>query len=118
MIQQKERQPDARKEDEERRGEEEDGNAEEAGRAEKRSPDHTPAAEDARHVDREAGAIARPLAIVPLHLASQMAQNEGPRRHDEEAEEADAVGEPVAEDGAGDEVEQGEDDDLLVVRGA
>ena len=64
------------------------------------------------------GAIARALAVVALDLAAQVAEHERARRDDEEAEEAEAVGEAAAEHGAGDEVEQREDDDLLVVRGA
>ena len=74
MVQEQEREADAREEDEERRGEEEDRDREEARRREEAAADDAPAAEDARHVDREAGAIARALAVVALDLAAQVAR--------------------------------------------
>ena len=44
-----------------------------------------------------------------------MAEDERARRDDEEAEEAEAVGEAAAEHRSGDEVKEREDDDLLIV---
>ena len=46
--------------------------------------DHAPAAQDARHVDRQPGAIARALAVVALDLAAQVAEHERARRDDQE----------------------------------
>ncbi len=47
-----------------------------------------------------------------------MGQHEGSRSHDQEAEEAQTVGEPATEHGAGDEVQERQHDDLLIVGGA
>jgi len=58
------------------------------------------------------------LPIVALDLASQVAEHQRAGCDDEEAEEAEPVGETAAEDRPGDEVKQGQDDDLLVVRSA
>ncbi len=117
-VHQQEREADAREEHEEQRGEGEDRDREQAGDGEERAADDAPRAEDARHVDGEAGAIARALAVVALDLAAEVAEHEGARRDDEHAEEAEPVAEAAAEHGAGDEVQQREDDDLLVVRGS
>ena len=117
MIEQEEREADAREENEERRREEQDGHREEARRREKTSPDHAPAAENPRDVDREPGPVASPLAVVPLHLAAQVAEHQGSRRNDQEPEEADAVGQPAAEHRPRHEVQEREHDDLLVVGG-
>ncbi len=86
--------------------------------ARKPRPDDAATAKDARDVDRKSRAIAGALAVVALDLATQVAEDEGAGRDDEKAEEADPVGEAAAEYGAGHEVEESENDDLLVVRGA
>src|SRR5262249_38248230 len=101
---------------EEKGGEDEDRDREEAGRGEELTPDDAAAPEDARDVDGEAGAIARPLSVVPFDLAAEVGEDGGAGGDDEESEEADAGREPAAEHGAGDEMEKREDDDLLVVR--
>ncbi len=62
--------------------------------------------------------FARALAVVALDLAAQVAQHQRARRHHQDPQEAQAVAQAAPEHGAGDEVEQREDDDLLVVRGA
>ena len=67
------------------------------------------------HVDGQPRAIARALAVVALDLAPQMAEHERAGRDDQEPEEAEAVGQAPAEHRSGDEVQQGQHDDLLVV---
>ena len=118
LVQEKQREPDAREEHEEPRREPEDGDREQAGRDEKCSTDDATTAQDARHVDRQPGAIARPLPIVALDLAAQVAEHKRARGDDQKAEEAKPVAEAPADDRARDEVQQREDDDLLVVRRA
>src|SRR5260370_515343 len=90
----------------------------EAGCHEETSADDASAAKDPRNVQGQAGAVARSLPIVALDLAPKMAEDECPRSDDEEAQEAEAVRQPAAQDSSGDEVEQGENDDLLIVRSA
>ena len=118
MTEEQEREADAREQDEEGRREDENRDREQAGGREEAAPDDAPATQDARHVDGQAGAVARALAVVALDLAAEVAEHERAGRDDEEAEEAEPVGEAAAEHRAGDEVEEREDDDLLVVRGA
>src|SRR5262249_12352888 len=96
----------------------EDGDAEEAGRAEKAAPDDAPAAEDARDVDGEAGAITRALAVVPFDFAAEMTEDERARGYDQEAEEAEPVRQAAPENRAREETQEREDDDLLSVGGA
>ena len=118
MVEEEQREADARKDHEQRGREEEDRDGEQARGREEAATDDAAAPEDARDVDGEARAIARALAVVALDLATEVAEHERARRDDEEADEAEAVREAAAEDRAGDEVQQREDDDLLVVRGA
>jgi hypothetical protein len=118
MPEQQQRQPDARKEDEEKRREHEDRDRERARGQQEPSADHPARSQDPRDVDGEARSIARALAVVALDLASQMAEHERPGRHHQEAEETKSVCEPASEDGAGDEVHESQQDDLLVVCGA
>ena len=57
------------------------------------------------------------MAIVAFDLAPEVGEDERSWSDDEEPEETEPVGEPTAEHGAGDEMEEREDDDLLVVGG-
>ena len=118
MTEEQEGQSDAREQDEEDRREEQNGDREQARGGEEAAPDHASAAQDARDVDGKTGAIARTLAVVSFDLSPQVAEDERAGSDDEESEEAEAVGQASAQHGPGHEMEQREDDDLLVVRGA
>ena len=94
-----------------------DRKREEARGAQKAPPDDSPAPQDAGNIDGKTGAVPCPLAVVALDFATKVAEDEGARSDDEKSEEAKSVSQAATEDGPRDEVQKGQDDNLLVVGG-
>ncbi len=111
-VEGEEAEADAREHQEERHRDEEDRQRQRGGPREEARAHDASRGEHPGHV----GTASRPrLLVVAFDLLPQLSEHQHPRRGDDEADEDEAVGEVGGEHRRGDQVQEGEDRDLLVV---
>src|SRR5690606_30511316 len=106
---------DARKQ-QEQEGAEQKNRKGQAAREQQEAPaDDASTSQDAWHIDRHPRSIPRPLPIVPLDLAAQMTEHQRTGGEHQKTDQRDRIGESATQDRAGDEMQERQEDDLMVV---